>query len=419
MQFNTNNKEPGELVLYSPPECSEGIFCYYKDKACIYKHDGQNLFIVNTICTKNTRCNYINKLCKLKHSVNKKIRGYINPDLVCDRRICKGFEINTCKKLHPCDYDECMRYASTFRYVEEGVSNFMKNILPKINADRIMKKMGLPIINQLAPPPHRDRSRSRERHRSHRDRSRSREKDRSHRDRSRSRERNRSRSRERDRSRSRERNRSRSREKHRYNKDRPRSRERHRSRSRDNKKQPQQFQVHPQHFQAPPQQFQASPQQFQASPQQFQAPPQQFRGPPQQYQGPPQYYQDYPLRVAVTSNPYNRMISIQPKQTQVSTLISSAINEGKNKIITNVNDFETKCRNFPSCHLHNFQACKFMHKEQIEECLSLYEKTRDIKSAQDLAHKMMAAASSRFKSTSTKKNTNNRYFDTCPDYIPL
>jgi len=113
------------------------------------------------------------------------------------------------------------------------------------------------------------------------------------------------------------------------------------------------------------------------------------------------------------------MISIQPKQTQVANLIISAINEGKNKIITGINDFETKCRNYPSCHLHNFQACKFMHKEQIEECLALYESTKNIKLAQNLAKKMMDTAQNRFKHSSTKKDTNNRYFDSCPDYIPL
>jgi hypothetical protein len=100
-------------------------------------------------------------------------------------------------------------------------------------------------------------------------------------------------------------------------------------------------------------------------------------------------------------------------------LLHSAVNDGKNKIINFVNDFETKCRNVPSCHLHNFKACKFMHKDQIDECLALYDASKNIKLAQDLAKRMMEAAQSRFRNNNQNKKSSGRYFDANEDYIPL
>jgi hypothetical protein len=448
MQVNTNN-ESGELVLYSPPECPEGIFCYYKQKACIYKHDGQNTFIVNKQCEKGDRCKFINQLCNLKHSLDKRIRGYINPDLVCSKRHCKSFEVNDCKKLHICDYNEFIKYVFTFRNINNGIWSFMNDILPKMNADRIMKKMGLHSINQLAPPmdsreryPDRHRSRSNERH-SDRHRSRSRER-RSDRHRSGSRERRsdreRSRSRERDLSRSRKRDRSRSRDRfisHSYTSRLPEPYQRppepyqrlpdsyqrpsepyqrpHESYQRPSE--PYQVAHHP--YQAPPQYYQEPPQLYQGPPQLYQGPPQPYQVPPQPYQGPPQSYQSAPLGVELSTRSHKRVITVQPKKTDIHSLLQSAVNDGKNKIINNVNDFNTKCRNVPSCHLHNFKACKYMHKDQIDECLALYETTKDIKLVQDLAKKMMDGAQSRFKNSTPQKSSTGRYFDTAPDYLPL
>ena len=424
-------KEPGELVLYSPPECHMGIFCYYKDKACIYKHEGHSMFIANQICSKGNHCKFINKFCTLKHSLDMRIRGYINPNLVCDRRNCKGFDINTCTKLHACDYDECMRHAFTFRIVQDGVMNFMENILPKMNSDRIMKKMGLPILSQLVPPM--DRSRNSERHRS---RSRDRH---SSRNRSRSRERHERHERHEKRD-FRDRSRSRDRRNSRY---RSRSHERHRSRSRDrfvSQRPPEDYQRPPEAYQRPPELFQRQPVAYQRPLEAYQRPPELFQRQPVAYQRPPELFQrqpeayqrpfelfqrpseDYqrpPIRVNVSSDPPRRIITIQPKQTDIHNLINSAINEGKNKIIINVNDFETKCRNVPNCYLHNFKACKFMHKDQIDECLALYEATKNIKLAQDQAKKMMDSAQERFRNSSSKKSSNGRYFDVAPDYIPL
>jgi len=342
MQFENNIKKD-ELVLYSLPECPEGIFCYYKNKACIYKHEGQSLFIVNKKCMNGNNCNYINKICNLKHSLDKTIRGFINPNLVCDKRNCKEYDINNCNKLHYCDYYECMKYAFTFRYAQDGVIDYMKNILPKINANRIMKRMGLPIVNQLAPQRGRGRSRSRERHRSrspdhnqyksherHRSRSHEHNQYRSHerhRSRSpehnqyRSRNRDRSRSRNRDRSRSRNRDRSRSRDHNQY-----RSRNRDRSRSRDRE---------------------------------------------------------------VKDNMY-------------------PINYGSRNapIINGINDNFIKCRNLQKCFLHEKGICKFMHQDQIDKCLTLYEITKNIGQAQDFAYKMTTEAKDR-----AQFEQSSRYFE--------
>jgi hypothetical protein len=60
-----------------------------------------------------------------------------------------------------------------------------------------------------------------------------------------------------------------------------------------------------------------------------------------------------------------------------------------------------------------------MHKDQIDECLALYETTKDIKLVQDLAKKMMDGAQSRFKNSTPQKSSTGRYFDTAPDYLPL
>ena len=396
MQFNTNNKESGELVLYSTPECREGIFCYYKEKACIYKHEGQSAFIVNQNCQKGTYCNFINKLCNLKHSLDKRIRGYINPNLVCDRRTCKGFDVNNCNKLHMCDYDECMKHAFTFRNVECGVTDFMKNILPKINSDRILKRMGLPIMNLLAPS--RGRSRSRERHMS------------------KSPERRRSRSRERRRSRSHDRRRDRSNER-RPSRYRSRSHERKRSRSRDRVVSNNYHQT--QSYMRPPEPYARAPEPLSRRYEPYPRAPEPLPRAHQHFQRAPDPFLTSPIQVAVSSDPPKRVITIQPKQTDIRNLLNSAIKDGQNKIITNVNDFETKCRNVPNCHLHNFKACKFMHKDQIDECLALYEATKNIKLAQDLAKKMMDAAYDRFRNSGQKKSSNTRYFDMNQDYIPL
>jgi hypothetical protein len=366
------------------------------------------------MCNKGNHCNFINKLCTLKHSLDKRIRGYINPNLVCDRRICKGFDINTCTKLHDCDYDACMKHAFTFRIVQDGIKNFMENILPKMNVDRIMKKMGLPIINQLAPPM--DSFRSRERHRS------------------RSPERRRSRSPERHSSRYR--SRSRDRYERRDYRHRSRSRERRRSRSRDRffseshtfHRQPEAYQRLPEFFQRPHEAYLRPHEAYLRPPEAYQRPPEVYQRPPEDYQRPPEPFQRQPepfyrqpIHVALSSDPPRRIITIQPKQTDIHSLLHSAIKEGKDKIINFVNDFESKCRNVPSCYLHNFKACKFMHKDQINECMALFEATKNIKLVQDLAKKMTSEAQNRFRNSTPapKKNSNGRYFESNQDFIPL